>query len=70
MTAVAAADAAYAAAYVAANVAAATAAAKKQVFTIAAAILDEAIAIGKHAEPTETALVVSRMAAIRERAVA
>jgi hypothetical protein len=64
-----AADAAYAAAnaaYAAAN----DDAARKQIFLIAVAILDEAIRLGKQAEPIETKLVASRMDAIKQRAVA
>jgi len=44
--------------------------AEREIFTIAVAILDEAINLGKQAEPIETALVTSRMAAVRSLASA
>lgn len=43
-------------------------AAGRQIFTVATAIFDEAIKLGKQAEPIETALVVSRMNALKEKA--
>lgn len=57
-----------AARYAAAAVAAADAAARKQIFTIAVAILGEAISLGRQSEPIEAALVASRMEAIKQRA--
>ena len=69
--AAAAAAAAYAAAYAYAAAAYSDAAdAEREIFTIAVAILDEAINLGKQAEPIETALVTSRMAAVRSLASA
>ena len=41
-----------------------------KVFTIAASILDEAIRLGKQAEPIETALVVGRMEKMKQRPLA
>jgi hypothetical protein len=42
----------------------------RDVFAITVAILDEAIKLGNQAKPIETALVVERMEAIRQRALA
>jgi hypothetical protein len=71
--AIAAADAADAAGYAAdaaANAANAAAnAAKKEIFTIATAILDQAIRLGNQAAPIETAIVIGRMKAIQQRAL-
>jgi hypothetical protein len=41
----------------------------RQIFTIAASILDEAIRLGKQAEPIETALVIRRMEKMKQRAL-
>ena len=68
----AAAKAAYAAAYAAAKAAADAADAadaRKKIFSIAVAILDEAIRLGNQAEPIETALVVERMETMKRRAL-
>lgn len=66
-----AADAAYVAANAAATYAAALdrAADRTEIFVIATAILDEAIKLGNQAQPIDTALVVSRMAAIKSTAL-
>jgi hypothetical protein len=44
-----------------ANASADAASAKERIWTIAVSILDEAIRLGKQAEPVETALVIERM---------
>lgn len=69
-TAAEAADAAYVAADAAASCAAAFdhIAARRAIFPIATAILDEAINLGNQAQPSDMALVVSRMEAIKEKA--
>jgi hypothetical protein len=46
------------------------AAAKKEIFTIAVAILDEAIKLGNQAEPIEATLINQRMESIKRRALA
>lgn len=44
------------------------AAAGRQIFTVATAILDEAIRLGNQAKPIDTELVVSRMEAMKQKA--
>jgi hypothetical protein len=65
----AASDAADAAIARAAFAAAAYGGARKEIFQIAVAILDEAIRLGNQADSIETSLVVGRMEAMKRRAL-